>query len=160
MTLLPDSELLKVLHKQRLPDLVNFTGYAANSQTDIARFAWLDDVLRNFNLCSSLGPVVAVGETPGLNGAQLNFVHGSFPNPALGGRATIRFELSRSAEVTLRLYNVAGRLMHTQAVKGQPGENRFPLNGHKLSPGVYFYRLSSPGVDFHDNQQRLVIVGR
>ena len=127
-----------------------------------AQQAWLDDALSAFNLCARVAPVIAVGEQPGLS--ALNFVRGAMPNPSATGAATVRFSLAQPAKVTIRFYNVAGRLVHEAMVDGRPGENSYRWDGAtstgmRAAAGVYFYRLSAPGVDFQNNGQRMVLLG-
>src|SRR5262249_5055526 len=58
------------------------------------------------------------GDVPGL---AVNFVHGTSPNPSLSGAASVRFSLIQPAKVTIRFYNVAGRLIHEATVGGHVG---------------------------------------
>jgi hypothetical protein len=128
-----------------------------------AQQAWMDDALSAFNLCSRVSPVIAVGEMPGIS--ALNFVRGAVPNPSANGSATVQFTLAQAAKVTIRFYNVAGRQVHEATVEGQPGENAYRWNGATTSglratSGVYFYRLSAPGIEFENNHQRMVLLGQ
>jgi hypothetical protein len=70
------------------------------------------------------------------------------PNPFAGG-TTIRYTLPAEGRVQLRIFDVTGRLIRT-LVNGpaKAGQNRVVWDGrdhegHKLSSGVYFYRLES-----------------
>jgi hypothetical protein len=70
------------------------------------------------------------------------------PNPFAGG-TTIRYTLPTDGRVQLRIFDVTGRLIRT-LVNGpaEAGPNRVVWDGrdhegHKLSSGVYFYRLES-----------------
>jgi len=128
-----------------------------------AQQAWMNDALLAFGLCARKAPVISVGEQPGVS--ALNFVRGAFPNPSVAGAATVQFSLATPAKVTLRFYNVAGRLVHETAVDGVAGLNSYRWNGvtstgMKAASGVYFYRLSAPGIDFQNNSQRMVLLGR
>jgi hypothetical protein len=64
------------------------------------------------------------------------------PNPA-SGTTTFSFELAEAADVTLAVYDAAGRKVATVA------EGYFPAGAHnvpfakKLAPGVYVYRLEA-----------------
>jgi hypothetical protein len=125
--------------------------------------AWMEDALLAFNLCSRPGAVISVGDQPGMS--ALNFVRGAFPNPSVAGAATVQFSLASPAKVTLRFYNVAGRLVHETSVDGVAGLNSYrwtgvTSTGMKAASGVYFYRLSAPGVDFQNNSQRMVLLGQ
>jgi hypothetical protein len=136
----------------------------ASSTTGFGRISFVDRVLSAFTLCASIGPVIAVGDLPGVSAAQLNFVRGSYPNPSATGETTVHFSLARPTEVTIRFYNVAGRLVHEAIVDGVAGPNRFRWDGStstgiRATPGVYFYRLSAPGLQFQNNSQRMVLLG-
>jgi hypothetical protein len=135
-----------------------------NSTTGFGRITFLDNALSAFNTCFGIGPVIAVGDLPGPSGAQLDFVRGAFPNPSLTGEATVQFSLARPAKVNIRFYNVAGRLVHEARVEGLPGSNTYRWDGQtstgmRLAPGVYFYRLNSPGLEFQQNNRRLILLG-
>jgi hypothetical protein len=146
----------------QIPNLLG-SGFQ-NTQTDAGRMAFVDDALVAFNLCAAIGPVVAIGDLPGASGAQLNLVRGAFPNPALAGPPKVNFSLAQAAKVTFRLYNVAGRLLHEETKAFEAGHQIFQWDGHittgmRVAPGVYFYRLSAPGVTFENNRQRMVLLG-
>jgi hypothetical protein len=136
-----------------------------NTTTDAGRQNWVDDALKAFNLCAPIGPVIAVGDLPGAQGAQLNFVRGAFPNPSISGLAKINFSLAQPAKVTFRFYNVAGRLVHEETVDYASGGPKVynwggqTSTGMRTAPGVYFYRLSAPGIQFQNNSQRMVLLG-
>ena len=56
--------------------------------------------------------------------------------------------------MTLRIYDVAGRLVRTLLDEDRPaGYGQFVIwdgddsAGHRLASGIYFYRLESHGVD-------------
>ena len=74
----------------------------------------------------------------------------NYPNP-MKNETTFTFELSREAEVTLRIFTVAGRLIKKfEPVYGQIGYNVFPLewdgtddDGDKLANGVYLYKITA-----------------
>jgi hypothetical protein len=74
------------------------------------------------------------------------------PNPAPGGQATIRFSLPRAAEVSLRVYDVAGRLVRVLEEAQRPaGERTLAWDGRDAAgevaaPGVYLVRLVADGV--------------
>jgi hypothetical protein len=153
-----------------LYDLLSWNGASDPTTQNIpltfnnhAQQAWMDDALSAFNLCSRVSPVIAVGEMPGIS--ALNFVRGAVPNPSANGSATVQFTLAQAAKVTIRFYNVAGRQVHEATVEGQPGENAYRWNGATTSglratSGVYFYRLSAPGIEFENNHQRMVLLGQ
>jgi hypothetical protein len=110
-------------------------------------------IARHFQVCARRCPVVAVGDLPGSDGSAFaNLNLGSFPNPAFAnGRVTMRFTLARAQEITIRIYNVAGREIRQFAAKGFEGANSVVWDGVlssgvRATPGVYFYRVD--GIDF------------
>jgi hypothetical protein len=65
----------------------------------------------------------------------------NFPNP-FNPTTKLRFRLNRTAEVTLRVYDVAGRLV-TELVKGElePADYDIVFDASGLASGVYFCQL-------------------
>jgi hypothetical protein len=108
-------------------------------------------------------PVVGVGDVPDL---ALNFVRSAFPNPSVAGAASVRFSLAQPAKVTIRFYNVAGRLVYEATIDGHAGTDNVyrwdgaTSSGVKATSGVYFYQLSAPGVQFQNSSQRMVLLGQ
>jgi hypothetical protein len=146
----------------QLPELLG-VGFE-NTTTGFGRPTFIDDVLLEFNLCAAIGPVVAIGDLPGVSGAKLNLVRGAFPNPSLLGKATVQFNLAQPSPVSIRFYNVAGRLVHEARIDGVAGPNSYRWDGStstglRAAAGVYFYRLSAPGVEFQGNNRRIVLLG-
>ncbi len=144
-------------------DLLNLRGrYASLAQlqsgavpgTDLGRHKWFSEVVTNhFAVCGNLGPVVSVGDLPGFDGGRFaNLNLGAFPNPAFANsRVNLRFSLAKAQNITVRIYNVAGREVRNFTAKGVEGENMILwdgalTNGVKATPGVYFYRVD--GIDF------------
>jgi len=80
-------------------------------------------------------------------------LHQNVPNP-FNPTTMIRFDVpAGSGIVTLRIYDVAGRLVRTLANGNQtPGEKRAIWDGTNehgegVASGVYFYRLTAPGFE-------------
>jgi len=142
------------------PTTASVSNIAAN---DYGRREWMNDALTVFNQCARVNPVIGVGDVPGL---ALNFVRGAFPNPSVAGAASVRFSLANPAKVTIRFYNVAGRLVHEATIDGHVGADNVyrwdgvTSSGVKAASGVYFYRMSAPGVQFQNNSQRMVLLGQ
>ncbi|NIM18861.1 MAG: T9SS type A sorting domain-containing protein [Candidatus Latescibacteria bacterium] len=72
----------------------------------------------------------------------------NFPNP-FSNETTIQFTLPEASEVSLRIYDVTGRLVKT-LLEGMAGKGTTPIvwnrtntNGRRVPCGVYFYRLES-----------------
>jgi hypothetical protein len=78
----------------------------------------------------------------------------NYPNPPQAF-TTIQYEMPRAAEATLRLYDVAGRVVRTLSEGEQPaGLHVVVLDTQDLPNGLYFYRLDSGGRSL---VQRMVI---
>jgi len=73
----------------------------------------------------------------------------NYPNP-FNGSTTIRYQLSHSANVTLRVYDLLGRNVATLVNARQiPGNYEYPFSGQSLSSGMYVYRLTADDVHLH-----------
>jgi hypothetical protein len=81
---------------------------------------------------------------PAVTAATLSF-RGAVPNPSAGA-ATIEYALSRTGNVSLRLYSVSGRLVSTidQGTK-DAGPHSVSFAGRSLAAGTYFAVLSAEG---------------
>jgi hypothetical protein len=68
----------------------------------------------------------------------------NYPNP-FNPVTNIRFDLTRSDRVTLKVYNIVGQEVAT-LVDGNlmAGTYEVPFDAAELSSGVYFYKLSTP----------------
>jgi flagellar hook capping protein FlgD len=95
--------------------------------------------------------VVELADVVGLDGpvAQLHGLQQNSPNP-FGVLTTIRFDLARQDPVSLRIYDVAGRLVRTllNGTRMEAGEHRASWDGRnddgtQAQAGVYFYRLEA-----------------
>jgi hypothetical protein len=154
-------------------DLSNVTGDYANlaavltqPESNNGRLAWFDDVWNgHFALCARRGPVVAVGDLPGVGGQRFaNALLGSFPNPALANqRVTLRFTLAQAQNVTIRIYTVAGREVANIRHLGAAGPNNVTwdgslANGAKATPGVYFYRIDGANFDGSRSSQKMILL--
>lgn len=72
----------------------------------------------------------------------------NYPNPA-SRRTTFTFTLSHNAEVTIKIYTVAGRMIRVLQGEAARGFNRFPAgdwdctdqDGDPLANGVYLYKI-------------------
>jgi len=81
---------------------------------------------------------------PAVTGATLSF-RGAVPNPS-SGAATVEYALSRTGNVSLRLYSVSGRLVSTidQGEK-EAGPHSVSFAGRALAAGTYFAVLNAEG---------------
>jgi hypothetical protein len=157
---------------------------ALNSRIDLAHTDSLQVAIENWARCARFA-ATACGQVDGayvdniqvqFMGAQpftgvapdaptLDFVRGAYPNPSADGSATVKFSLSRAVPVTVRFYDLRGALVQEARLSGRPGENQYRWDGTThtgtyVASGIYFYRLYADGVEFRNNQQRVVFVGR
>ncbi|MFH1501472.1 MAG: metallophosphoesterase [Candidatus Eisenbacteria bacterium] len=90
------------------------------------------------------------GETPGLPDGALALMRQSYPNPARTG-TTISFVLASRAETSLKVFDVAGRLVRTlHDGPADPVENVVAWDlrddgGEEVASGIYFCRLETGG---------------
>ena len=85
----------------------------------------------------------------------------NYPNP-FNPSTTIRYALPEASDVELTVYNVAGQAVRT-LVSEQQSAGRYVVewdatndSGHRLSSGLYFYRLEVGG-QFHDVKKMLLL---
>ena len=96
---------------------------------------------------NNMGSGTGVGDTPAISDLQLL---PNTPNP-FSHATTIRFGVRGGGEVTLEVFDVAGRRVATRQLAAQPGSNEYGFdgrgdNGQPLPSGVYLYRLRGAGV--------------
>jgi hypothetical protein len=70
----------------------------------------------------------------------------AWPNPFSGG-ADIRFELATSAEVTVELRDMTGRLVRSERLgRRAAGVQQVRLDGQQLADGIYSYTIAANGL--------------
>jgi hypothetical protein len=95
------------------------------------------------NESEAASPSTVTGDTPS---AQVSFLDQNYPNP-FNPSTMIRFGLSEAAHVSLRIYDLAGRLVrvlvdeHRAASAYSETWDGLDMDGSRVSSGVYFYRL-------------------
>ena len=66
---------------------------------------------------------------------------GNYPNP-FNPATTIKFQIARSSEVTLDVFDVLGRMVSSQTLGvTAPGEHAVSYNAANLASGTYYYKL-------------------
>lgn len=60
---------------------------------------------------------------------------------------TVNFFLKVSKNVKIQLFDVAGRLINSTTMKGEPGINKQQIQLHDISKGLYFVNLITPNVE-------------
>ena len=109
------------------------------------------DIHGNESVFAVLGPDMVTGDDP-MPLPDATFLAQNFPNP-FNPITTIAFGLKKSGHVSLRIYDAAGRLVATLVDESRAAGsytadwNARSTDGHAVSSGVYFYRLSAPGYE-------------
>jgi hypothetical protein len=78
----------------------------------------------------------------------------AYPNPSRTGTAKIRYDIMKNADVTVRVYDVRGRLVSTLVDNENQDPSVFPgghetvwtginEDGEKVSNGVYYFKISA-----------------
>jgi hypothetical protein len=95
---------------------------------------------------TEFGPVVA--QSGGIRMPAIFALQEARPNP-FGGTVDISYQLPEQAQVSLKIYNIAGQLVRT-ADEGLRNPGYYPVswngagdNGKALSNGIYIYRLTA-----------------
>jgi hypothetical protein len=98
-------------------------------------------------LGNTVGPPTATATAP-----MQTRLYQSHPNP-FNPTTTINFSLRETSHVSLKIYNVAGQLVHTLVDETRQGQKLYSerwsgLNdaGQAVASGVYFYRLVADGM--------------
>lgn len=66
---------------------------------------------------------------------------GNYPNP-FNPATNIKFQIARSSEVTLDVFDILGRMVSSQSLGvAAPGEHAVTYNAANLASGTYYYRL-------------------
>jgi hypothetical protein len=107
-----------------------------------------DYVVAKFAIGASFGSQarfvnVGLGEEP-VNQVREFRLDQNYPNP-FNPQTNIRFNVSLSGVVSLKVYDMLGRLVST-VIDGQffeAGQHEVAFNGARLATGVYFYRLEN-----------------
>ena len=82
-------------------------------------------------------------EVVGMNVPKVYGLSQSYPNPC-GSHAVISYQLPRSSEVSLSVYDVSGRLVEELVSGGvEAGYHSVRLDTKSYVSGVYFYRLAA-----------------
>lgn len=73
-------------------------------------------------------------------------LHQNYPNP-FNPSTTIRFEVPRQTQVTIKLYDVLGRRVALLLdAEMKPGVHQLQLDASGMASGVYLYRLEAEGI--------------
>jgi hypothetical protein len=89
---------------------------------------------------NELPPIIPQDFSPAL--PTQFFLNQNFPNP-FRVKTTIQFALPVKQQVTVKIFNIAGRLMEIPIndVELSAGVHGVILDGRKYPPGIYLYNL-------------------
>ena len=75
------------------------------------------------------------------------------PNPTIDGSTNIRFRLPKASDARLTLYDISGKIMHSETRLFDKGDNAWRILTPSVS-GVFLYRLDTPT---HSATRRMVV---
>lgn len=101
-------------------------------------------VYRVYHVYKSFNPANVGIQNIGSNVPEKFSLGQNYPNP-FNPVTKIRFDVSSSSKVTLKVYNILGQLVET-LINGEnltPGTKEIAFDGTGLTSGIYFYTLTS-----------------
>jgi hypothetical protein len=128
-------------------------GPGSQSFTDNAPTYRVWQVFRKYNPTN--GQIISVknisNEVPSSFSLKQNY-----PNP-FNPTTSIRFEIARSSEITLKVYDINGKEVATLVNNEQvtPGLKEVTFDATKLSSGIYFYTLQA--ADFKETKKMMLV---
>ncbi len=151
-----------------IPDVQNTgSGYVNIATNGSAYFlSWLDNRLNSTYLnayAKAIGNISTGIDIPDNDGVPAEFaLFQNYPNP-FNPQTTIRFNLPEAAEVSLAVFDLTGKKVHTILQKSLPaGVFEQPFFAENLPSGVYFYQLtanpnSASGKPFSEIRKMILI---
>jgi photosystem II stability/assembly factor-like uncharacterized protein len=89
------------------------------------------------------GKIITTGILPGGLVPQQALLHQNYPNP-FNPSTTIRYELPKSSEVRVSVYDMLGREVSVlENERREAGFHEVKFDGSNLASGVYFYRMQA-----------------
>jgi hypothetical protein len=83
------------------------------------------------------------------------YLYPNYPNP-FNPSTTIQYTIPKADRVSLRIFNLQGKQVHTLIDQHQSSGNfRISFNGSKLPSGVYFYKLETEG---HTQIRKMLLI--
>jgi len=102
----------------------------------------------------AFGPLGVEGN-PGTSVPSVFALNGAYPNPSKG-QTTFKYQLPRSCNVSLTVYNVAGQAVKRFDLGTKPaGYHSVNWNGSRMAAGVYIYRLQAG--DFVSTKKLMIV---
>jgi hypothetical protein len=134
--------------------------YEPNCDSDVCIAWWTADVIAGnfYNYC--FGDLQVVAEQGAESHRFINWLGKSYPNP-MNPTARIDFSLKESGRVTLRVFDVSGRLVTTlvdrvmEAGKHNVVWDGRDGRGRDMASAVYFYRIET---DSWKSSRKLLIL--
>jgi hypothetical protein len=94
------------------------------------KIAWYENLLIT---SIETEPVIGLPDSP--------MLYPNYPNP-FNARTTIAFDLPAAGTVTLKVYDLSGRLLATLVDQSLPaGSHKVRFNAGELASGIYFYAI-------------------
>jgi hypothetical protein len=119
----------------------------------IAEDPEMEEVIGRAFTVQNTGEVVDVPITPRVVLPATFQLYANAPNP-FRRSTSIRYDLPRASAISIRLYDVSGRLVKVlvHSKKHEPGRfvvdwNGLDQDGRALSSGIYFYRMRAGSFD-------------
>ncbi len=99
---------------------------------------------RGFFKCKTLEGPTAIEEIPVSTAVNIESLI-LYPNP-VSERATVSYNLNKSSNVEIKIYNLNGKLIKYQMLTNQiKGSHKYSFDTTKLEPGTYIFNLNSGG---------------
>jgi hypothetical protein len=114
------------------PLTLNVTAYANLFGTALP----IDQAFTGYQIIVTEGVGITEIMGPGLAGVR------NVPNP-FSTRTSIEFQMARSSEVNVRVFNLLGEELWSQTLQGRVGANRVPFESADLQDGVYLFKVQS-----------------
>ena len=110
-------------------------GFAVVKGNDLA------DLITNSNTAKSRFNVIGIEQISTIIPDKFE-LYQNYPNP-FNPSTTIKFDVAKTGDVKIRMYDIIGREVSYFNRELQPGSYKYDFNGAGLASGIYFYRLES-----------------
>ncbi len=119
-------------------EITHLTFNTSNQLTDFSYYIWIvDDWQRSVKFTYEHEPL-EVEENLFIKNELINF-----PNP-FSNETTIIFSLDKSTDVNISIYDINGKILKSEVLKGlASGEQQYKFNSGNLPSGIYLYRIEN-----------------
>ncbi len=142
-------------------ELTFVAGPTKNDKPLLTSFPYLAAPHRGYDYVKQLAALspgtIGTGTSPmGLVVPTAFILEQNYPNPSAGG-TTIRYHVSRTSDVRLRVYDAQGRVVAT-LVNGETNEGTHEVqwNAAGMAAGTYFYRIEADGQSYDVKKATIV----